>query len=248
MEFHPSNPIVQICLKAQTLESNGDRQSALRELHQSFEQASNDFEKYLLCYFIAKMQNSDTDRLHWLNETLAFANKVDALVVKSAYPNIYTLMAQSCHRLGQIEEESIAIQKAIESSNMSEDKGPFYHGTKANLQLGDVLTPGFKSNYHSEVVMNHIYFTAVVNGAALAAELAQGDNEPRVFIVEPQGDFENDPNVTDKKFPGNPTRSYRSTKPIKIIGEVKEWDRMGPEQLKAWKDKLSKYKREDIIN
>lgn len=79
------------------------------------------------------------------------------------------------------------------------DPGPFFHGTKADLQTGDLLTAGFRSNYRPEVIMNHIYFTALSNGAGLAAELARGDAEPRVYLVEPTGDFENDPNVTDKK-------------------------------------------------
>ena len=90
------------------------------------------------------------------------------------------------------------------------DDGPFFHGTKADLRVGELLSAGFRSNYRPEVVMNHIYFTALVDGAGLAAELAAGDGAPRVYAVEPTGAFENDPNVTDKKFPGNPTRSYRS--------------------------------------
>src|SRR6185312_15045782 len=93
------------------------------------------------------------------------------------------------------------------------DSGPFYHGTKADLKIGDLLTAGFQSNYRPEITMNHIYFTAMRDGAGLAAELAKGDGRTRVYIVEPTGDFENDPNVTDKKFPGNPTRSYRSSEP-----------------------------------
>lgn len=127
------------------------------------------------------------------------------------------------------------------------DTGPFYHGTKADLQVGELLTAGFKSNYKPEVTMNHIYFTALPNGAGLAAELAQGNGEPRVYSVEPTGDFENDPNVTDKKFPGNPTRSYRSTAPLKIIGEVTDWTRLTPEELKTWRERLSNIKGE-IIN
>src|SRR6478735_6921108 len=99
------------------------------------------------------------------------------------------------------------------------DKGPFYHGTRADLKVGDLLTAGFRSNYRPEVIMNHIYFTALVNGAGLAAALASGEGRERVYIVEPTGSFENDPNVTNKKFPGNPTRSYRSTDPLKIVGE-----------------------------
>lgn len=120
------------------------------------------------------------------------------------------------------------------------DDGPFYHGTRADLQVGDLLTAGYRSNYHPDVVMNHIYFTALVNGAGLAASLVGGDGEGRVYIVEPTGPIENDPNVTDKKFPGNPTRSYRSIAPLRIIGEVTDWVRLTPEALAAWREKLTK--------
>jgi len=121
------------------------------------------------------------------------------------------------------------------------DTGPFYHGTKADLKIGDLLTAGFKSNYHAGVIMNHIYFTALPNGAAgLAAELAPGDGLPRIYIVEPTGSFENDPNVTDKKFPGNPTRSYRSREPLRIIGEVTEWVKLTPDELRTWQENLAK--------
>ena len=119
------------------------------------------------------------------------------------------------------------------------DRGPFFHGTKADLRPGDLLTAGFRSNYRPEVVMNHVYFTAIVDGAGLAAELAAGDVAPRVFIVEPTGAFEDDPNVTDKKFPGNPTRSFRSSEPLKVVGEVADWPRLTPEALQAWRDRLA---------
>ena len=119
------------------------------------------------------------------------------------------------------------------------DAGPFFHGTKADLRVGDLLTAGFRSNYRPEVVMNHIYFTALPDGAGLAAELAAGDGEPRVYAVEPTGPFENDPNVTDKKFPGNPTRSYRSTEPLRVVGEVADWPRLAPEALQAWRARLA---------
>lgn len=131
------------------------------------------------------------------------------------------------------------------------DNGPFYHGTKADLQTGDLLTAGFPSNYYPEVVMNHIYFTALPNGAGLAAALAPGDSLERVYIVEPTGPFENDPNVTDKKFPGNPTRSYRSRSPLKIVGELTDWVRQTPEELQLWSQKLAKLKTDrnaEIIN
>lgn len=120
------------------------------------------------------------------------------------------------------------------------DNGPFYHGTKADLQIGDLLTAGFGSNYYSETIMNHIYFTALQNGAGLAAALAKGDGRERIYIIEPAGKFENDPNVTDKKFPGNPTQSYRSTEPLKIVGEITEWIRLTDEELQNWRERIAK--------
>ncbi|AIJ15597.1 NAD(+)--rifampin ADP-ribosyltransferase [Streptomyces violaceoruber] len=131
------------------------------------------------------------------------------------------------------------------------DEGPFFHGTKADLRVGDHLTAGFPSNYRPEILMNHIYFTALRDGAGLAAELAAGDGEPRVYAVEPTGEFENDPNVTDKKFPGNPTRSYRSTEPLRVVGEVVDWTRQTPEALQAWRERLDAMRlegRAEIIN
>lgn len=135
------------------------------------------------------------------------------------------------------------------------DDGPFFHGTIARLQVGDFLTAGRPSNYRPEVVMNHIYFTALVDGAGfaaeIAAELAEDEPAPRVYAVEPTGEFENDPNVTDKKFPGNPTRSYRSSAPLRIVSEVCEWTRLTPEQLADWRERLAALlssERGEIIN
>ncbi len=131
------------------------------------------------------------------------------------------------------------------------DGGPFFHGTKADLRVGDLLMAGYRSNYRPEVVMNHIYFTALVDGAGLAAELAAGEGAPRVYVVEPTGEFEDDPNVTDKKLPGNPTRSYRSTEPLRVVAEVEDWPRLTPEALQAWRDRLAAIladERGEIIN
>ena len=134
------------------------------------------------------------------------------------------------------------------------DDGPFFHGTKADLREGDLLTAGQRSNYRPEIVMNHVYFTALMSGAGLAAELAvvlaRGEGEPHVYLVEPTGPFENDPNVTDKKFPGNPTRSYRSREPLRIMGEVTDWTRQTPEALQTWHERLATIQREggEIIN
>ena len=123
------------------------------------------------------------------------------------------------------------------------DEGPFFHGTIAELDIGESLTAGRPSNYRPEVVMNHIYFTALVDGAGLAAEiaaeLAAAEQVPRVYEVVPTGEFENDPNVTDKKFPGNPTRSYRSSAPLRIVREITGWTRLTPDQLQAWRERLS---------
>ena len=131
------------------------------------------------------------------------------------------------------------------------DEGPFFHGTIADLREGDLLKAGFRSNYRPEVVMNHIYFTALPNGAGLAAELAAGEGAPRVYAVEPTGPFEDDPNVTDKKFPGNPTRSYRSSSPLRVVGEITDWTRQTPEALQVWKERLAAlraHERGEIIN
>lgn len=135
------------------------------------------------------------------------------------------------------------------------DDGPFFHGTIADLRVGDFLTAGRRSNYRPEIVMNHVYFTARVDGAGLAAEiaaeLAPGEAIARVYAVEPTGAFENDPNVTDKKFPGNPTRSYRSSAPLRILGEITDWTRLTPEQLQMWRERLSALlssDRGEIIN
>ncbi|MDP9164991.1 MAG: NAD(+)--rifampin ADP-ribosyltransferase [Actinomycetota bacterium] len=135
------------------------------------------------------------------------------------------------------------------------EAGPFFHGTVAEVGPGELLVSGRPSNYRPEVLMNHIYFTALVDGAGLAAEiaaeLAQGDPEPRVYCVEPTGPFENDPNVTDKKFPGNPTRSYRSRAPLRVLAEVTDWTRLTPEALRDWRVRLTALlanERAEIIN
>ncbi|WP_425584011.1 NAD(+)--rifampin ADP-ribosyltransferase [Terrabacter aeriphilus] len=110
-----------------------------------------------------------------------------------------------------------------------EDPGPFFHGTRADVAVGDLLTPGWLTNYGSGRVSKHVYITASENGAPLAAELARGDGPPRVYRVEPLGTIEDDPNVTDKRFPGNPTRSYRTTEPLRVVEEVLGWEPPSPE-------------------
>ena len=116
--------------------------------------------------------------------------------------------------------------------------GPFYHGTKAELSTGDLLTAGFRSNYDDRVVMNHIYFTTMQKGAGLAAELAKGNGRPRVYLVMPTGAFEDDPNVTNKKFRGNPTRSYRSEHALEILAELESWESHDPEFIQQLRSRV----------
>ena len=131
------------------------------------------------------------------------------------------------------------------------EPGVYLHGTKADLAVGDLLVPGRESNFEGGRVMNHVYFTATLDAAVWGAELAAGDGRGRIYVVEPSGEFEDDPNVTDKKFPGNPTRSYRSSAPLRVVGEVTDWTRLTPEALQAWRDRLAELladERGEIIN
>jgi hypothetical protein len=178
---------------------------------------------------------------------LQFASKINDDTVNSAFPSLYLNIAKCYDDLGDPDNAKKNYQLATSFKNTPADKGPFYHGTKADLQIGDLLTAGGSSNYKPGLKMNHIYFTALVNGAGLAAALAKGDGREHLYIVEPTGRFENDPNVTDKKFPGNPTRSYRTRAPLKIVGEVTDWVRLTPEEIQKWRDKLKNVKGE-IIN
>ena len=119
------------------------------------------------------------------------------------------------------------------SSSCNLQTHQYYHGTKADLKQGDLIEPGFHSNYGSGKKASFIYLTATLDAAIWGAELAQGEGPGRIYIVEPTGPIEDDPNLTDKKFPGNPTKSYRSRMPLRVTGEVKEWQGHPPEQLKA---------------
>ena len=119
------------------------------------------------------------------------------------------------------------------------DNGPFFHGTKAGLKVGDLLEPQQLSNYQNKK-SNYIYFTATLNAAKWGAELATSKSKERIYIIEPLGEFENDPNLTDKKFPGNPTRSYRSKSPLKIIAELGSWERHSDEEINYMLSSLKK--------
>lgn len=247
MEFSPFNPIVKLCLQGMDMETKGKPEEALNLFLQAWNEATNDFEKYLTAHYVAKHQPTVSDTLKWLETALQFALKTNDDTVQSAFPSLYTNIANCYEALNSPDKAKEHVELALSFKNNPSDKGPFYHGTKADLLVGDLLIAGGNSNYQTELKMNHIYFTALPNGAGLAAALAKGDGRERVYIIEPTGTFENDPNVTDKKFPGNPTRSYRCEAPLKIIGELTEWTKPKPEELQKWREKLANNTGE-IIN
>lgn len=247
MEFNPSNTVVKLCLQGMSMEEKGKPEEASRLFLQAWNEATNDFEKFTAAYYVARHQKNASDRLQWYETALQCALKVDNNAVQGAFASLYSNIAKCYEDLGDPDNAKKNYELAASSKNNPSDKGPFYHGTKADLQVGDLLTAGRMSNYHAEVIMNHIYFTAMVNGAGFAAALAKGDGRERVYIVEPTASFENDPNVTDKKFPGNPTRSYRTQAPMKIIGEITDWVKQTLEELQKFREKLANNKGE-IIN
>ncbi|MEC5186225.1 rifampin ADP-ribosylating transferase [Cryobacterium sp. MP_3.1] len=126
------------------------------------------------------------------------------------------------------------------------ESGALFHGTKADLAAGDLLIPGRRSNFGGGRTANHVYVTATLDAATWGAELAAGEGRGHIYIVQPLGSLEDDPNVTDKKFPGNPTRSYRTREPVKVIGELTDWVGHTPEQLQAMRDGLAELERQGI--
>ena len=123
------------------------------------------------------------------------------------------------------------------------ESGAYFHGTKADLEAGDHLSPVYRSNYRPEHISNYIYMTKVLDGAVLAAEMAVGEGRPRVYIVQPTGSVEDDPNVTDKKFPGNPTHSYRSVEPVRVVEEMTDWVGHSPDNLSRFREGLEKLRQ-----
>ncbi len=129
-------------------------------------------------------------------------------------------------------------------------KGPFFHGTKFTLEVGDQLAPGYGSNFQEGRVSNNIYFAALVEtavwGAELATALAGSDERGHVYVVEPLGPFEDDPNVTNKKFPGNITQSYRSRHPLQVVGELESWEGHAPEVLQRMLDNIERLREQGL--
>ena len=119
----------------------------------------------------------------------------------------------------------------------------FYHGTRADLKPGDLIVPGYNSNYGKRNKAAYVYLTATLDAATWGAELARGEGPGRIYIVEPTGPIMDDPNLTDKKYPGNPTKSYRSREPLRVTGEVTDWQGHSPEALKAMKDNIERLRQ-----
>lgn len=127
-----------------------------------------------------------------------------------------------------------------------EDPGPFFHGTKADLRPGDLLQPGYRSNYGEGKTANFVYLTGTLDAATWGAELSAGEGRGRIYEVEPTGPIEDDPNLTDTRFPGNPTRSYRTREPLRVVGEVVDWEQHDPEVLQHMRDRLAELDRQGI--
>lgn len=144
------------------------------------------------------------------------------------------------------------MEKKIEQEANSNQQGatPFaqtyFHGTKADMKIGALIRPGFQSNYGKQKNAKYIFLSATLDAAIWGAELAAGNERERIYLVEPTGAIEDDPDLTDKKFPGNPTKSYRSTEAFKVVGEVTVWQSHAPEQIQAMKDALERLKEQGI--
>ncbi|AGY80809.1 NAD(+)--rifampin ADP-ribosyltransferase [Carnobacterium inhibens] len=247
MKFDPSNPIIQLCMKGMALEESGNLDDAIEAFIEAWNQTSDDYERFIAAYHLGLRQNNVDDKLKWMKKSLACALKINDDDVKSAYPTLYLTIANCYEAMNDTTNARKNSELSHSYQGRPTDAGLFYHGSKADLQVGDLLTAGKKSNYEKDLKMNHIYFTANINGAGLAAALSKGEGIERVYIIEPTGEFENDPNVTDKKFPGNLTRSYRSQNPLKVLGEVTDWEKLTHSERQEWDERLAKNKGE-IIN
>jgi len=137
-------------------------------------------------------------------------------------------------------------EKNTNSQNATPFAQTYFHGTKANLKVGDLIEVGFNSNYGQKKNAKFIFLTATLDAAIWGAELSFGEERERIYLVEPIGEIEDDPDLTDKKFPGNPTKSYRSTNPFKVVGEVTVWQGHPVEQVQGMKDALRKLKEQGI--
>jgi len=181
MEFDPSNNVIKLCVQGMAMEEKGNSDQASRQFLQAWNESTNDFEKFTAAYYVARSQKGIPNKLKWLETALQFASKINDDSVQAAFPSLYSNIAKCYEDLGDSANAKKNNELAISFTEKPSDNGPFYHGTKAYLQVGDLLTAGGSSNYKADLVMNHIYFTALANGAGLAAALAKGDGPERVY-------------------------------------------------------------------
>ena len=153
MEFNPSNTVVNLCLAGMDMEAQNNSEEASRLFLQAWHEATNDFEKFIAAYYVARHQVNVADRLEWLEFALQFALKINDAAVKAAFPSMYSNIAQCHEALGNAEKAKENHELANSFSNEPSDEGPFYHGTKADFQVGDLLTAGNRSNYKTDVII-----------------------------------------------------------------------------------------------
>ncbi len=150
MEFNPNNNVVKLCLQGMDMEEKGKPEEASRLFLQAWNEATNDFEKFIAAYYVARHQKNVSDKLKWLETALQFALKINDDTVKGAFPSLYSNIAKCYEDLSDLDNAKKNYELAISFTDKPSDKGPFYHGTKADLQVGDLLTAGARSNYKSE--------------------------------------------------------------------------------------------------
>ena len=156
MEFNPNNNIIKLCIGAMGMEEKGKPGEANKIFLQAWNEATSDFEKFLAAYYVARHQENSSDKLKWLETALQFALKINDVTVTSAFPSLYSNIAKCYEESGDLDNAKKNHELAISSRDKPSDNGPFYHGTKADLQVGQLLTPGGSSNYTPDLIMNHI--------------------------------------------------------------------------------------------
>src|SRR6476661_2057936 len=159
MEFNPNNNVVKLCLQGMVMEEKDNPEEASKLFLQAWNEAANDFEKFTAAYYVARHQKNAPDKLKWIQTSLQLALKINNDTVRAAFPFLYSNLANCYEELGDLAKAKKNYELANSFTDKPSDKGPFYHGTKADLQVGDLLTAGSSSNYKADLIMNHIYFT-----------------------------------------------------------------------------------------
>jgi Rifampin ADP-ribosyl transferase len=169
---------------------------------------------------------------------MASSDGSDSTIYGSPVPFVVSYPCPACQGQGSVDGQTCAVCHGT-------GVGRFFHGTKADLKIGDVIKPGHAANFGDlDRATTYVYFTGTLDAATWGAELALGEARGRIYEVEPTGEIEDDPNLTDKKFPGNPTKSYRSTRPLRVVGELVHWKGHSAEQLKAMHDGVERARQQ----